>query len=143
MATDPFAYLGATASALATKMTGQTAMNTIIPKATNSGRRSGCARYAYRSLKKREARKNIELLGSMFMSTIDKALTFAFHRKGNVPVTLAVSSLESRDTAPAIPRSYEKHRAAESRVLPNRTITGGSGNPLHGDGLEHSSLTAT
>ena len=38
----------------------------------------------------------------MFISTIDNALTFAFHRKSNVPVTFAVRSLESSDTARAI-----------------------------------------
>ena len=61
-------YFTEVAIALANKMTGQTATNTINPKATSSDRMSGCARYAYRSLKKREARTRSEFLVSVFMS---------------------------------------------------------------------------
>jgi hypothetical protein len=59
------------AISLANRMIGQVAMNTIIPKATSSDKKPGCALYAWRSLKKREARKSIELVVSMFMSIID------------------------------------------------------------------------
>ena len=80
-------------------MIGQTAMNTIIPKATSSEKYPGCALYAWRSLKKRETRKSIELVGSTFMSTIDNPRIAAFHRKGNVLVTLVDGGEEADSPA--------------------------------------------
>src|SRR5262249_26609669 len=44
--------------------------------------------------------------------SVDTRRTFAFQRKGNVPVTFVVSSLESRDTAPATRSDSTKARRA-------------------------------